>query len=133
MLKRALSIALVSSGVFGATYSAQEPRTIDFARDVQPIFRQLDRGASISVKGPSLLRDTTALAEAAYAGDEDITGVHGTLQPVLKARPAAAVAYVPLLEVWRGLETELQRVCAARAEVWMWRQAPVNAVPRATT
>jgi ankyrin repeat protein len=40
MLKRALVIAMASSGVYGATYSAQEPRTIDFARDVQPIFRQ---------------------------------------------------------------------------------------------
>jgi hypothetical protein len=61
-----------------------------------------------------------------------ITGVHGSLQPALKAKPVAAVAYVPLLEIWRGLETELQRVCAARAEVWMWRHVPVDAVPRAT-
>jgi len=40
MLTRAMSIALVSCGVLGATHSAQEPRTIDFARDVQPIFKQ---------------------------------------------------------------------------------------------
>ena len=62
-----------------------------------------------------------------------VSGVHGSLQPVLKARaPSGAVACVPLLEIWRGLETELHRVCAARAEVWMWRQVPVDAVPRAT-
>ena len=62
-----------------------------------------------------------------------ITGLHGSLQPVLKARPPSGlVAYVPLLEIWRGLETELQRVCAARAHVWMWRHVPVDAVPRAT-
>lgn len=61
-----------------------------------------------------------------------ITGVHGSLQPVLKARPAGAVAFVPLLEIWRGLEGELQKVCATRAEVWMWRHVSVNAVPRAT-
>lgn len=62
-----------------------------------------------------------------------IAGVHGALQPVLKATPAGAVACVPLLEIWRGLETELQRVCAARAHVWMWRHVAVDAVPRATT
>ena len=62
-----------------------------------------------------------------------VSGVHGSLQPVLKARPSSgAVACVPLLEIWRGLETELHRVCAARAEVWMWRHVPVDAVPRAT-
>lgn len=62
-----------------------------------------------------------------------ITGVHGSLQPVLKARPEGAVAYVPLLEIWRGLGAELQRVCADRAHVWMWRHVPVDAIPRATT
>jgi hypothetical protein len=61
-----------------------------------------------------------------------ITGVHGSLQPVRQARPPGAVAVVPLLEIWRGLEGELQRVAAARGEVWMWRPVPVNAVPRST-
>ena len=61
-----------------------------------------------------------------------LAGVHGSLQPVLKAKPPGATAYVPLLEVWRGLENELQKVCAARGEVWMWRPVPVNAVPRST-
>ena len=61
-----------------------------------------------------------------------IAGVHGSVQPALKARPAGAIAYVPLLEIWRGLEAELQKVCAARAHVWMWRPVPVDAVPRAT-
>jgi len=61
-----------------------------------------------------------------------IAGVHGSLQPALKARPAGAVAYVPLLDIWRGLESELQKVCAGRPEVWMWRHVPVNAVPRVT-
>jgi len=60
-----------------------------------------------------------------------IDGVHGSLQPALKARPTGAIAYVPLLDIWRGLENELQKVCAARTEVWMWRHVPVNAVPRA--
>ena len=61
-----------------------------------------------------------------------ITGVHGAVQPVLKGRPPGTTAYVPLLEIWRGLETEVQRVCAGRPEVWMYRPVPVNAVPRAS-
>jgi hypothetical protein len=61
-----------------------------------------------------------------------ITGVHGSLQPALKPRPAGAIACVPLLEIWRGLETEIHKVAAGRGDVWMWRPVPVNAVPRAT-
>lgn len=61
-----------------------------------------------------------------------IVGWRGSLQPALKAKPPGSVAFVPLLEIWRGLDTELQRVCAARAHVWMWRHVPVDAVPRAT-
>jgi hypothetical protein len=61
-----------------------------------------------------------------------VTGVHGFLQPVLKVRPSGSVAYVPLLDIWRGLDSELHRICAARARVWMWRHVPVDAVPRAT-
>jgi DNA-binding transcriptional MerR regulator len=75
-----------------------------------------------------LIRAWKASAAVALA----ITGVHGSLQPVLKARPAGAAAYVPLLEIWRGLETEVHKVAAARGEVWMWRRVAVNAVPRAT-
>ena len=62
-----------------------------------------------------------------------IRGMHGSLQPVLKARPPGTAASVPLLEIWRGLEAELHRVCAARTEVWMWRHVPVNAVPDSTS
>lgn len=61
-----------------------------------------------------------------------VTGLQGSLQPSLKAKPAGAVACVSLREIWHGLETELQRVCSARSTVWMWRDVPVNAVPRAT-
>jgi hypothetical protein len=61
-----------------------------------------------------------------------VSGLHGSLQPVMKARPAGAAAYVPLLEIWRGLEAEVHKVAAGRGHVWMWRRVPVNAVPRAT-
>ena len=75
-----------------------------------------------------LIRAWQASAALALA----ITGVHGSLQPALKPKPAGAVACVPLLEIWRGLETEVHKVAAARGDVWMWRQVPVDAVPRAT-
>jgi hypothetical protein len=60
-----------------------------------------------------------------------VNGVQGSLQPVMKARPTAAIAHIPLLDVWRGLELEIQRVCGTRPEVWMWRHVQVDAVPRA--
>jgi hypothetical protein len=61
-----------------------------------------------------------------------IKGVHGSLEPTLRTRPSGAVAYVPLREIWRGLDADLHRVCATRATVWMWRHVPVDAVPRTT-
>ena len=61
-----------------------------------------------------------------------VTGVQGALQPSLKPRPARALASVPLREIWHGLDAEIQRVCAARSAIWMWRPVPVHAVPRAT-
>jgi ankyrin repeat protein len=48
MRNRALLILVLTCGVFDASYSAQEPRTIDFARDVQPIFKQ----SCVSCHGP---------------------------------------------------------------------------------
>jgi ankyrin repeat protein len=50
MLKRALLILFVTSVVLGASYSAQEPRAIDFARDVQPIFKQ----SCVGCHGPAI-------------------------------------------------------------------------------
>jgi hypothetical protein len=61
-----------------------------------------------------------------------ITGVHGSLQPAMKPKLSDAIACVPLLEIWRGLEAEVHKAAAGRGEVWMWRHVPVNAVPRAT-
>ena len=61
-----------------------------------------------------------------------VTGIRGSLQPSLKSKPARAAACVPLREIWHGLEAELQRVCHARHTVWMWRDVPIQAIPRAT-
>ena len=74
-----------------------------------------------------LIRAWKASASLALA----VVGLHGSLQPALKPKPPGAVACVPLLEIWRGLEAEVHRVGAARPDVWMWRHVPVDAVPRA--
>jgi hypothetical protein len=59
-----------------------------------------------------------------------VSGIQGSLQPSLKARPAGAVASVPLRDIWRGLDAELQAVCQTRDSVWMWRDVLVQTVPR---
>jgi hypothetical protein len=60
-----------------------------------------------------------------------IRGLKGTLEPALRSRPASISAWVPLREVARGIDTEIQRTRDARETVWMWRKVSVNAVPRA--
>ncbi len=49
-MNRSLLIAVLASGMFGVTNSAQQPATVDFARDVQPIFKQ----SCISCHGPAI-------------------------------------------------------------------------------
>ena len=61
-----------------------------------------------------------------------IHGLHGAVQPIVRTPPAGAAAYVPLREIWHGLETEIHRVSGARATVWMWRRVSVDAIPRTT-
>ncbi len=61
-----------------------------------------------------------------------IDGVKGSLEPALKSRSASAATWVPLRDIWRGIEPEIQRACAARETVWMWRRVSVHAVPRTT-
>lgn len=61
-----------------------------------------------------------------------IVGLHGSLQPALKTRPPGVAAFVPLREIWHGLEHEVHRAAASRRTVWMWRAVAVDAVPRAT-
>jgi len=59
-----------------------------------------------------------------------INGLKGTLEPALRQRPASATAWVPLREIAKGIDAEIQRVCDARPTVWMWRRVSVQAVPR---
>ena len=60
-----------------------------------------------------------------------VRGVQGSLEPTLKGRPSWAVAWVPLRDVWYGLDTHVQRASDARSTVWMWRKVPAHAVPSA--
>ena len=73
-----------------------------------------------------LIRAWKAAAPLALA----IRGVQGSLEPALKGRPAWAATWVPLREVWHGLDREVHQVCQKRSTVWMWRKVPVHAVHR---
>jgi hypothetical protein len=62
-----------------------------------------------------------------------VAGLRGSLEPALKARPSSAVAWVPLREVWRGLEPEIDSIRVAKPTVWMWTEVPCHAVKRSTS
>jgi hypothetical protein len=74
-----------------------------------------------------LVRAWKAGASVALA----IRGVHGSLEPALKGRPAWAAIWIPIREVWHGLEREIQLVSEKRRTVWMWRKVDVQAIRRA--
>ncbi|MFP5379996.1 MAG: hypothetical protein ACLGHP_09670 [Vicinamibacteria bacterium] len=61
-----------------------------------------------------------------------LRGIQGSLEPALKARPPWATVWVPLREIWRGLDGEVDKVCGRRDHVWMWRPVPPRDVPRSS-
>ena len=61
-----------------------------------------------------------------------INGLKGTLEPAFKPRPASAAAWVPLRDISKGIDAEIQRTCGASHTVWMWRKVSAHAVPRAS-
>lgn len=61
-----------------------------------------------------------------------ITGLKGRLEPALKSRPSSAIAWVPLRDVWRGLDDRIGAVRQDQPTVWMWARVPVTAVKRST-
>lgn len=61
-----------------------------------------------------------------------VSGVRGSIEPALRTRPSAAIAWVPLREVWKGLESEIAAIRDAKPTVWMWTEVPCQAVRRAT-
>jgi hypothetical protein len=62
-----------------------------------------------------------------------VTGIRGSLEPALKARPSSAIAWVPLRDVWRGLDAEIEALRVAKPTVWMWSEVPCHAVKRSTS
>jgi hypothetical protein len=74
-----------------------------------------------------LVRAWKAGASVALA----IRGVHGSLEPALKNQPAWATIWIPIRDIWHGLEREIQHVSEKRRTVWMWRVVDVQAVRRA--
>jgi hypothetical protein len=62
-----------------------------------------------------------------------VTGLRGRVEPALRTKPASAVAWVPLREVWKGLDAEIGSVREAKPTVWMWSEVPLHAVKRATS
>jgi hypothetical protein len=61
-----------------------------------------------------------------------IRGLQGTLEPALRSRPASTSAWIPLGEIAKGIDAEIQRIRDTRETVWMWRKVSVNAIPRAS-
>jgi hypothetical protein len=61
-----------------------------------------------------------------------VSGLRGSVEPALKAKPGGTVAWVPLRDIWRGIESEIGHVREACPDVWMWRDVPVTAVKRST-
>ncbi|MEO8677520.1 MAG: hypothetical protein ABI665_00645 [Vicinamibacterales bacterium] len=61
-----------------------------------------------------------------------VSGLRGTIQPALKPRPPRTVAWVPLREIWRGLDAEIGEVRTAQPKVWMWRDVGIHEVKRST-
>jgi len=61
-----------------------------------------------------------------------ISGLRGSVLPALKAKPPGTVAWVPLREVWKGIDPEIGHVRAVQPTVWMYREVPLGAVKRST-
>jgi hypothetical protein len=61
-----------------------------------------------------------------------ITGLKGRLEPALKARPSSAIAWVPLRDVWKGLDDQISALRQNQPTVWMWARVPVTGVKRST-
>ena len=61
-----------------------------------------------------------------------VRGVRATLEPALKGQPSGLAAWVPVRDVWKGLDAEVAAARAAKPTVWMWTEVPAHAVKRST-
>lgn len=76
-----------------------------------------------------LQNDITRAWKAAAPLALSVEGMRGRLEPAAKSKPGRAAAWIPLRDIWRGLDNELRRVCDARDTLWMWRHVPVKDIP----
>ena len=136
--ERQVRYLLVTGGL--GTEAARRPRgqtrlygVIDVA--LVCLARRLNAGGVSTVVARTVLayrRDEIVRAWRAGARTALVVrGALGWLQPLLKA-PTAHVVAIPLPDVWRGLDAEIDRVCRARQTVWMYRPVSSHAVPRST-
>ncbi len=61
-----------------------------------------------------------------------VHGLRARLEPALKAKPSGLTAWVPLREVWKGLESEVAGMRAGKPTVWMWSEVPAHTVKRSS-
>lgn len=61
-----------------------------------------------------------------------VRGLRATLEPALKAKPSGLTAWVPLRDVWKGLDAEVLATRAGKPTVWMWSEVPAHTVKRST-
>jgi hypothetical protein len=61
-----------------------------------------------------------------------VRGLRASLEPALKTQPSGLAAWVPLREVWKGLEATVIATRAEKPTVWMWSHVPAHAVKRST-
>jgi len=62
-----------------------------------------------------------------------VSGLKGRLEPAIRTRPSAVAGWVPLREVWKGLDREIELVREAKPTVWMWAEVPCHSVKRSTS
>lgn len=158
-LLTAVEIAKVASKISGCAFSARRVRSLlvdnALGTELQPrqqgqtrLFGVLDlaivrlaielerQGISAWVARVVLtyLRDDVVRAFKSSAPVSlVVNGVRGRLEPALRAKPSNAVAYVPLRELWKGLDAEIATVRTAKPTVWMWTEVPCHAVKRSTS
>jgi hypothetical protein len=75
-----------------------------------------------------LVRAFRASAPVAFA----VRGLRASLEPAFKAKPPGLVAWVPLRDIWKGLEAEVIATRAQKPTVWMYSEVPAHTVKRST-
>lgn len=91
------------------------------------------RGAGVS---PTVARVMVANARDVLAGhwqhDDPmalaVVGLRGLVVYAASRRPDGAVAWVPLRDVWRGIEAAMRARRAVEPQMWQWKRHPAPLV-----